>query len=69
MAKETGSCIWFSKDKGFGFLKRDKGGPDIFCHYTGIAGEGYRNLAEGDKVEFEVVQGNKGLQASEVRVV
>ena len=69
MKKETGSVIFFNKTKGWGFIKRDKGGPDLFCHYTGIAGEGFRNVDEGDKVEFEVVQGERGLQAAEVRVV
>jgi cold shock protein len=67
--KETGSVIFFNSRKGWGFLKRDKGGADLFCHYSGIAGDGYRNLNEGDKVEFEVVQGERGLQAAEVRVV
>jgi cold shock protein len=66
--KEHGIVKWFNKDKGYGFIGRDSG-SDVFCHYTGIAGEGYRNLKEGDKVEFEVVQGERGLQAAEVRVV
>ena len=66
--KEHGTVKWFSQSKGFGFIGRDKQ-PDVFVHYTGIAGDGYKNLNEGDKVEFEVVQGPKGPQASEVRVV
>ena len=67
--KETGSVIFFSNPKGWGFIRRDKGGPDLFCHFTGIVGDGYKSLNEGDKVEFEVVQGERGLQAAEVRVV
>ena len=67
--KETGNVIFFSNPKGWGFIKRDKGGPDLFCHFSGIVGDGYKSLNEGDKVEFEVVQGERGLQASEVRVV
>jgi CspA family cold shock protein len=66
--KEHGIVKWFNKDKGYGFIGRDSG-SDVFVHFSGIAGEGYRNLAEGDKVEFEVVQGERGLQAAEVRVV
>jgi CspA family cold shock protein len=66
--KEHGIVKWFNKDKGYGFIGRDSG-SDVFVHFSGIAGEGYRNLAEGDKVEFEVVQGERGLQAADVKVV
>lgn len=67
--KERGTVKWFSSSKGYGFIQRDSGGSDIFVHYSGIEGDGYRNLSEGDKVEYEVIQGSKGLQASEVRVI
>jgi len=59
---------WFSNEKGFGFIARE-GGEDVFVHHTSIEADGYRSLSEGQRVEFEVVQGNKGLQASNVRIV
>ncbi len=60
-----GTVKWFNNTKGYGFIGRDDG-PDIFVHYTGIAGEGYKTLNEGDTVEFEIVQGPKGPQAANV---
>jgi CspA family cold shock protein len=63
-----GIIKWFNNAKGFGFIGRDDG-PDVFVHYSGIIGEGYRTLREGDSVEFEIVQGPKGPQAAEVRKV
>jgi CspA family cold shock protein len=57
---------WFNDAKGFGFIKRDNG-PDVFVHHTAIQAEGFRSLAEGETVEFDVVQGQKGLQAANVR--
>ena len=63
-----GKVKWFNDAKGFGFVQQD-GGPDVFVHYTAIASEGFRSLAEGDRVEFEVKQGPKGLQAANVRKV
>ena len=65
---EKGTVAWFDASKGFGFVKR-KNAPDIFVHFTGIAGDGYKNLNEGDSVEFEVTQGRKGEQASNVKRV
>jgi CspA family cold shock protein len=56
---------WFNNSKGFGFIGRE-GGADVFVHYTAITGEGYRSLQEGDTVEFEIVQGQKGPQAADV---
>ncbi len=64
-----GTVKWFNSEKGFGFITQDDGGPDVFVHFSAISGSGYRNLEENQKVEFEVTQGQKGLQASDVRVV
>ncbi len=63
--KVRGQVKWFNNAKGFGFIGRE-GGADVFVHYTAITGEGYRSLQEGDTVEFEIVQGQKGPQAAEV---
>jgi cold shock protein len=63
-----GTVKWFSNEKGFGFITREDG-DDVFVHHTAIQSEGYRSLAEGQKVEFEVVQGDKGLQASNVQPI
>ena len=62
-----GRVKWFNNSKGYGFIGRDNG-SDIFVHYTAIVGDGYRTLQEGDSVEFEIVQGPKGPQASKVAV-
>ena len=61
-----GTVKWFNDAKGFGFITQD-GGEDVFVHHTAIAAEGFRSLAEGDRVEFEVTKGPKGLQATNVR--
>ena len=61
-----GTVKWFSSEKGYGFISQE-GGPDVFVHYSAIDGAGYRNLEENDKVEFDVNQGPKGLQAANVR--
>jgi CspA family cold shock protein len=63
-----GTVKWFSDEKGYGFISRE-GGEDVFVHFTGIVGEGFRSLAEGQVVEFEVTQGRKGPQATNVRPV
>ena len=63
--KERGKVKWFNDSKGFGFISRENG-PDVFVHHTAIQGEGFRSLAENQEVEFEVVQGQKGLQAQNV---
>jgi len=62
---EQGTVKWFNNEKGYGFISRE-GGPDVFVHYTAILSEGYRTLNEGDRVSFEVVEGQKGLQARNV---
>ncbi len=62
----TGTVKWFSDAKGFGFITPDDGGADLFVHYSGIADGGFRTLAEGAKVEFEVREGRKGLEAFNV---
>jgi CspA family cold shock protein len=61
----VGRIKWFNNSKGYGFIGREDG-PDVFVHYTAIVGDGYRSLQEGDNVEFEIVQGQKGPQASNV---
>jgi CspA family cold shock protein len=65
MARITGTVKWFNDAKGFGFIARD-GGPDVFVHFSAIQANGFKSLAEGDRVEFDVVQGKKGLEASQV---
>jgi CspA family cold shock protein len=65
----TGTVKWFSSEKGYGFITPDDGSADVFVHFSAIAGEGYRNLDEGQKVSYEVTQGQKGPQAAEVRAV
>ena len=66
MLVATGTVKWFNSEKGYGFISQD-GGPDVFVHYSAIQETGYRNLEENEKVEFDVSQGPKGLQAANVR--
>jgi CspA family cold shock protein len=66
--KEQGTVKWFNGSKGYGFIERDAGG-DIFVHFSAIVGDGYRNLEEGQRVEFVVTQGQKGPQAQDVTAI
>ena len=63
-----GTVKWFSNEKGYGFIQPEEG-EDVFVHFSAISGEGYKSLQEGQKVEFEVVQGDKGLQAANVQPI
>jgi len=65
---ETGTVKWFNGSKGYGFISR-QAGEDVFVHFKAIVGDGYKNLNEGDKVQFEVEKGPKGLQATNVSVI
>jgi len=65
----TGTVKCFNDAKGFGFITQDNGGEDVFCHHSAIQADGFRSLAEGQKVTFEVVKGPKGLQAKAVKPV
>ncbi len=66
MLRESGIVKWFSRLKGYGFINPDEGGKEVFVHYSAIQGDGYRNLFEGDKVEYELVDQGKGPQAKNV---
>ncbi len=67
MSKATGKVKWFNETKGFGFIEQESG-PDVFVHFSAIQSEGFKTLAEGQAVEFEVQTGQKGLQAANVTV-
>jgi len=66
--RETGTVKWFNGSKGYGFIEREEG-ADVFVHFSAIQGDGFRNLEEGQNVEFNVEQGQKGLQATNVTVL
>ncbi|MDQ7820739.1 MAG: cold-shock protein [Armatimonadota bacterium] len=65
----TGTVKWFNSEKGYGFITPEDGGKDVFVHFSGIDGAGYRSLVEGQKVEYTVTQGQKGPQATGVRPI
>ncbi|MET7745548.1 cold-shock protein [Streptomyces sp. NPDC005385] len=62
----SGTVKWFNAEKGFGFIEQDGGGPDVFAHYSSISGNGFKELTEGEKVTFDVAQGQKGPQADNI---
>ncbi len=64
----NGTVKWFNDSKGFGFIEQENG-EDVFCHFSAIAGDGFKSLAEGDSVTFEITTGPKGLQAANVRMI
>lgn len=64
----SGTVKWFNESKGFGFIEQD-GGPDVFAHFTGIVGDGFRTLTEGQKVRFTITQGQKGPQAENITTI
>ena len=68
MATSTSTVKWFNEEKGFGFIEQSEG-PDVFAHFSAIVGDGYRTLKEGQTVEFNVTQGQKGLQAENIVVI
>ena len=67
--RELGVVKWFNGEKGYGFIARDNGEKDVFVHFSAINAEGFRTLREGQRVEFEVVQGQKGPQAQNVEII
>jgi cold shock protein len=67
--EKTGRVQWFNASKGYGFLKPDDGGKDVFVHFSAIQAEGYKNLQEGQQVQFDVTEGKKGPQAANVVVI
>ncbi|AUI66536.1 MULTISPECIES: cold-shock protein [Glaesserella] len=69
MSKLNGSVKWFNSDKGFGFITPENGGKDVFVHFSGIASEGFRSLKEGDRVEFNIQDSQRGPAAVDVVVV
>jgi CspA family cold shock protein len=65
----TGTVKWFNESKGFGFISPDEGGSDVFVHFSAIQGSGFRTLAEGQKVSYDITEGQKGPQASNVTAI
>ena len=69
MSTKTGTVKWFNETKGFGFIAPDDGSEDLFAHFSEIQDQGFKTLAEKQRVQFEVTQGRKGLQASRIRAI
>lgn len=69
MSMQTGTVKWFNDSKGFGFITPDQGGEDLFAHFSEIQSNGFKTLAENQRVQFEVTQGKKGLQASKIQPI
>ena len=69
MSTTTGIVKWFNDEKGFGFISQENGGPDVFAHFRQIKGDGFKSLAEGQRVEFAITQGQKGPQAEDIVVL
>jgi cold shock protein len=69
MSTQTGTVKWFNDSKGFGFITPDQGGEDLFAHFSEIQSNGFKTLAENQRVQFEVTQGKKGLQASKIQAI
>ena len=67
--RQTGTVKWFNEGKGFGFIAQDNGGNDLFAHFSEIRSSGFKTLQENQRVEFDITQGQKGLQASNIRPV
>ena len=67
--REVGTVKWFNNARGYGFITRGESSDDVFVHYRSIVGDGYRSLAEGQSVEFDILEGDKGLQAENVATV
>jgi CspA family cold shock protein len=68
MSSQLGTVKWFNESKGFGFITPDNGGADLFAHFSEVQGTGFKTLSENQRVQFEVTQGKKGLQASNIRL-
>jgi CspA family cold shock protein len=66
---QTGTVKWFNEGKGFGFIAQDNGGNDLFAHFSEIQGKGFKTLQENQRVQFDITQGQKGLQASNIRPI
>ncbi|MBA4500849.1 MULTISPECIES: cold-shock protein [Marinobacterium] len=69
MSTTTGTVKWFNETKGFGFIEQKGGGPDVFAHFSAITGSGFKNLTEGQEVQFTVTQGQKGPQAENISAI